>query len=70
MLKWKIDVVKALSDNGYNQYVIRKNNFLGQSQLVSLRNGQTNISLSTLDKLCKLLNCQPADLLEFVPDTE
>lgn len=68
MLKWKIDVIKALSDKGYNQYVIRKNNLLGQSQVVSLRNGQTNISLSTLDKLCKLLNCQPYDLLEYVAD--
>lgn len=66
MLKWKIDVIKALSDKGYNQYVIRKNNLLGQSQVVSLRNGHTNISLATLDKICFLLDCQPSDLLEHV----
>jgi len=28
------------------------------------------IRFSTLDALCKALDCQPADLFEFVPDPE
>ena len=28
------------------------------------------IDRSTLDKLCKALNCQVGDLLEYVPDPE
>ncbi len=33
-----------------------------------LKNGKIKaLKLSTLDKLCEVLNCQPADLLEYVP---
>ena len=28
------------------------------------------IRFSTLNKLCKALNCTPADILEYVPDAE
>ena len=32
-----------------------------------LKNGKIKaLKLSTLDKLCKVLECQPADLLEYV----
>jgi putative transcriptional regulator len=26
------------------------------------------IRFSTLDSICKILNCQPGDILEYVPD--
>ena len=33
-----------------------------------LKNGKIKaLKLSTLDKLCEVLDCQPADLLEYVP---
>ena len=36
-----------------------------------LKNGKIKaLKLSTLDKLCRVLNCQPADLLEYVPGGE
>ncbi len=28
------------------------------------------ISLEVIDKICKELNCQPGDLMEFIPDQE
>ncbi len=28
------------------------------------------LRLSTLDALCRALDCQPADILEYVPDTQ
>ena len=70
MLKWKIDVLKALKNNGYNQRYLLDNNILSGNTVTALRKNDTNISLATLDKICKLLDCQPADLLEFVPDAE
>ena len=34
-----------------------------------LKNGKAKaIKLDTLNKLCKVLNCQPGDLLEYWPD--
>ena len=29
-----------------------------------------NVDISTIEKLCKLLDCQPGDILEYVPDEE
>ncbi len=29
-----------------------------------------NVDISTIDKLCKLLDCQPGDILEYTPDSE
>lgn len=28
------------------------------------------VSLDVIDKLCKVLNCQPENLIEYVPDKE
>ena len=36
-----------------------------------LTNGKAKaIRVETLDKICKALDCQPGDVLEFVPDEE
>ena len=36
-----------------------------------LKNGKIKaLKISTLDKLCKVLECQPADILEYVDDGE
>ena len=36
-----------------------------------LKNGKAKaIKLSTLTKLCSVLDCQPGDILEYVPDGE
>lgn len=29
-----------------------------------------NVNTSTIVELCKLLDCQPADIMEYVPDDE
>ena len=35
-----------------------------------LKNGRAKaVRLSTLEAMCEVLNCQPGDLLEWVPDT-
>ena len=68
VLKWKIDVLKALKDKGYNQTVIRKENLFSQATVTNLRNGEITCTPKVLDKICKLLNCQPGDLLEYVDE--
>ena len=30
----------------------------------------SNVDVSTIDKLCKLLNCQPSDIMEYIPDED
>lgn len=67
---YKIDVLKALKEKGYTSYVLSHKdemgeNYIGQRQLQQIRNGEI-ISTACLDKLCKLLDCQPGDIIEYI----
>lgn len=42
-----------------------------QANLSILKTGKAKaVRFSTLEKLCKVLNCQPGDILEYAPDPE
>lgn len=64
-MKYKIDVIAALKEAGYNTNRIRKEKIMGESMLQKIRSGQM-VSWATMETLCELLNCQPADLIEYV----
>lgn len=66
-LKFKINVLDALKQAGYNTSRIRQENLLSQSTLQKLRDGG-QLSWSNLETICRLLECQPGDILEYIPD--
>ena len=63
-LKYKVDVLAALKEKGYNTNRIRTEGLLSQSTLQKFRNNQ-GVSWENLETLCALLECQPGDLIEF-----
>lgn len=67
-MKYKIDVLKELKNIGYTTYRLRKEKVLNETTIQKLRDGSTDISVRTLEALCKLLKCQPNDILEYVSD--
>ena len=66
-LVYKINVLQALKDNGYNTNRLRKEKLIAEASIQSLREGKP-ISWANLEKLCALLSCQPGDIIEFVSD--
>ena len=66
-MQYKLDVIAALKDAGYNTNRIRKEKIMGESMLQKIRGGQM-VSWATLETICDLLNCQPGDIIEFVKD--
>ena len=66
-IKYKIDVLAALKEKGYSTTRIRNEKLMGQSYLQQIRNGEI-VSNACLDTICKLLNCQPGDIIEYVPE--
>ena len=68
-MQYKIDVIAALKEAGYNTNRIRKDKIMGESMLQKIRSGQI-VSWATMETLCELLNCQPADLIEYVKTEE
>ncbi len=62
---YKLNIIEALKQHGYNTNRLRNEKLLSESVLQSLRKGQY-ISLENLSRICALLECQPADLIEYV----
>ena len=67
MLQYKLDVMQKLTENGYNPRKLRNLGILGERTMTSLRRGEM-ISLKSIDTICRLLQCQPGDLLEWIDD--
>lgn len=66
-LKFKIDVLTALKEKGYNTNRIRTEKLLSQSTLQKFRKNE-GVSWENIETLCALLECQPGDLLEYVEE--
>lgn len=64
MLRYKIDVMAALAAAGYNTTRIRKEKLIGEASLQDIRNGKV-IGIKYLETLCRLLDLQPGDIIEF-----
>ena len=67
-MQYKIDVIAALKEAGYNTNRIRKDKIMGESMLQKIRSGQM-VSWATPETICDLLDCQPGDLIEYVKAT-
>ena len=66
-LRYKIDVVQALKEKGYNTNRLRQEKLISESVLQKLRHSEP-VSWSNIEQLCKLLQCQPADIMEYVEE--
>lgn len=64
MLKYKIDVLQAITDAGYTSYQIRREKLLGENALQAIRENKM-VGIKALDQLCSLLDLQPGDIIEY-----
>ncbi|QNK41584.1 helix-turn-helix domain-containing protein [Caproicibacter fermentans] len=56
-----------MQEKGLTTYRIRKESILSQSTLQNLRRGD-NVSTEAIATLCRILHCQPGDIMEYVDD--
>lgn len=68
-ITYKIDVLAALKEAGYNTGRLRKDKIMGEAMIQKIRTNQLP-SWTTLETICELLNCQPADLIEYSKEPE
>jgi putative transcriptional regulator len=64
---YKINILDALKDRGIKTTTIRNNKLFSESTLQKFRK-QLPVSWENLEMLCKLLNCQPGDIIEYVEE--
>ena len=66
-IKINLDVVMAQRKTGLTELAEQVD--LTLANLSILKNNKAKaIRFSTLEAICKALDCQPGDILEFVPD--
>ena len=53
-----------MREKGLTTYRIRQENIISQSALTAIKNGKS-VTIDTIAKLCKVLNCQPGDIMEY-----
>lgn len=68
-LRYKIDILSALKNKGYSTTRIREEKLIGQSYLQQLRHDEL-VSWKTIDTLCRLLECNVGDIVEYVDEQE
>ena len=66
MIKYKFDIIDALNAAGYYRQKIKDGKLISQGSLTRIKRGEP-VSIDTIDTICRLLSCQPGDLLEYVP---
>ena len=64
---YKINVLQELKKKGYTQNRMRVEKLIGTSYMTQLRYNEL-VSWKAIGILCQLLDCQPGDLLKYVPD--
>ena len=73
MFVYKMNVLEELKKVGWTGYKLQTTRgedgkiVLGSSQVVFIRHGKV-LGINGLETLCKLLNKQPGDLIEYIPD--
>lgn len=64
---YKIDILNALKAKGYSTYFLRTKKILGEATIQKIRKKEL-VSWKNMSTICKLLDCQPGDFMEYIKD--
>lgn len=63
-------LLKLLEENNMTSYTVtKKYKIVGQATWKKIHEGG-HVDTRTIEAFCKLLNCQPGDIIEYIPDEE
>ena len=66
MIIYKKDIMSELKDKGYTSYRLRHEKIISEKNMTNIRNKK--VTMAVLNQLCQLLECQPGEILEYLPD--
>lgn len=62
-------LLDTMKQQGLSTYRIRKEKIISESTLQNIREGK-RITTDAIASLCGALNCQPGDILEYIPEKD
>ena len=69
MIYLKINILEELKKAGYNTYRITTESIFGAKTVQGFRNNAVP-GIKTINTICRLLDCQPGDIIGYKPDEE
>ena len=60
-------LLTLMEQKGLTTYKIRKEKIISESTLQKIRENKS-ITTDSIASLCEVLNCQPGDIMEYIPD--
>ena len=67
MITYRVDILQALKEAGFNSNRLEKEKILPATTIQHLRHFGP-IGFKSLDTICRLLHCQPGDIICWIPD--
>ena len=68
MIVYKKDIMSELKNKGYTSYRLRHEKIMSEKNMTNIRSKK--VTMAVLNQICQLLDCQPGDILEYLPDEE
>lgn len=59
----------VMKEKGISQYVLIKRYHISPGQITRLKRNES-VSTHTIDVFCKILNCEVADIMKYIPDQD
>ena len=59
----------VMKDKGISQYALIKRYHISPGQITRLKRNES-VSTHTIDVFCKILNCEVADIMKYIPDQD
>lgn len=63
-------LLALLKERGITTYQVQKTRLISHSTYTAMLNHTGGPDYKVLCRLCEVLNCQPGDLMEYVPDDQ
>lgn len=67
MLTYKINVLETLREAGYTTTRLRNERLLGENAIQAIRQNRM-VGMIALEKICKILDVQPGNIIKYVED--
>ena len=59
----------VMKEKGVSQYTLIKKYGISPAQITRLKRNES-VSTHTIDMFCKILNCEVADIMKYIPDQD
>lgn len=61
-------LLDLLDARGISLYHLKRDKVIGTATLDKLRKGEGHVDTRSIESICRYLNCQPGDIMEYIPE--